>query len=261
MTICIADIAKDNGIESIVFSTDHMVTVTGIGQFEHPKPKYRVINKNTVAMLSGGTLFFDELISNIDPNLDYEGIKKQIYENFKKSRIDHIDKEILSVYSLEHKFIPDMLRGAVPNRYTDEVLGKVGKYSLNTAVLLIGFIGKDAQITSINEFDMFDWRRISFNAIGSGYMQAVNTMYFQKQGKSETLPATLYAVYKAKRNAEVLQGVGKETDLLILTQNGCKKINDNDIKLLDNVYQKELEFGRKHKDLSKVNVNLDYAGE
>tara|TARA_Y100000310_G_scaffold83483_1_gene80155 strand:+ start:3514 stop:3735 length:222 start_codon:yes stop_codon:yes gene_type:complete len=70
MTICIAAIAKDNGKEYVVFSTDHMVT-TAMGSFEHSIIKYKEINKITVAMLAGNPLIFSDLIKVSDNNLNY----------------------------------------------------------------------------------------------------------------------------------------------------------------------------------------------
>ena len=72
MTICISAIGTDknnNGSdeEFIVFATDHMITF-GNGnvdnEFEHNIKKYKPlgINKKCVAMLSGKTLLFEELL-------------------------------------------------------------------------------------------------------------------------------------------------------------------------------------------------------
>ncbi|KAF5412187.1 MAG: hypothetical protein C5S47_02030 [Candidatus Methanogasteraceae archaeon] len=71
MTICIAAIAKENDSEYIVFSTDHMVT-TYMGQFEHSILKYVELNQNTVAMLAGQVLLFDDLIKLSGSNDSYQ---------------------------------------------------------------------------------------------------------------------------------------------------------------------------------------------
>jgi hypothetical protein len=70
MTICIAAIAKENDREYIIFSTDHMVT-TNLGQFEHSIVKYSKLNKNTVAMLAGQALLFDDLVKLNDEDINY----------------------------------------------------------------------------------------------------------------------------------------------------------------------------------------------
>ena len=63
MTICIAAIGRDEiGNEFIVFATDHMISIDNLGQFEKTIEKHKKINDNTVAMLAGRPLFFNDLI-------------------------------------------------------------------------------------------------------------------------------------------------------------------------------------------------------
>ncbi|MFH0848658.1 MAG: hypothetical protein V1857_04075, partial [archaeon] len=69
MTSCIAAIGRCADIgkncEAIVFATDHMITMGNIGSFEHSIEKYRKISPNTIAMLSGEALLFDEVLKGI----------------------------------------------------------------------------------------------------------------------------------------------------------------------------------------------------
>ena len=89
MTICIAAIGKceELGIdgEAIVFATDHMITLSQIGEFEHSIEKYRTINSNTVVMLSGEALLFDELLDGVPSNGTVDEIKEKIYSNMVNS--------------------------------------------------------------------------------------------------------------------------------------------------------------------------------
>jgi len=75
--------------------------------------------------------------------------------------------------------------------------------------------------------------------------------------KCDPLLCTLYNVYKAKRNAEVLEGVGRDTELLILSTRGRTKLNEKEINILSSIYSKELRFGKDHADLS----NIELKGE
>jgi hypothetical protein len=77
MTICIAAIGKDeNGKEVIVFATDHMITLPTIGQFEMTVDKYKKITPNTIAMLSGEQLIFEDLIKDCK-NCSFDDMKKK----------------------------------------------------------------------------------------------------------------------------------------------------------------------------------------
>ena len=87
MTICIAAIGTESNKELIVFATDHMIT-TSTGQFEHTIAKYKELNKNTVAMLAGQALLFEDLVVLSDKTYIDE-IKKQISENFRKKKASY----------------------------------------------------------------------------------------------------------------------------------------------------------------------------
>ena len=54
---------------------------------------------------------------------------------------------------------------------------------------------------------------------------------------SRSIEETLFAVYVAKRRAEVAPGVGTETDLEIITSSGIKKIDGGTLAKLDECYQ------------------------
>lgn len=253
MTICLAAIAKEEDREYVVFATDHMVT-TQIGQFEHSIVKYKKLNENTIAMLAGNPLIFDELVKLKDGSSSYETIKKEIFENFKNKRKEIIKNQIFDIFGIDEKFIIDSLSKPIPNPIVDNIFEQIIEFKLETGILLIGFDNGNANITEINEEKMDDFREMNFHAIGSGNIQAANTLLFQKHDKRDPLLATLYNVYKAKRNAEVLQGVGKETELLVLNKDGCKKVDENSTKILEEIYKEELKFGKTHPKLSKINI-------
>lgn len=253
MTICLAAIAKEDDEEHIVFATDHMVT-TSLGQFEHSIVKYQELNNTTVAMLAGDPLLFDDLVRLKEKKSEYEQIKQEVFENFKRKRKEIIKNEIFDIYGVNQQFFIDSLQKQIPNPYIDMILRKVSDFKLDTGILLIGFSDGKAQITEITDTGMADFRVMNFHAIGSGNIQAANTLLFQKHDKCDSLLSTLYNVYKAKRNAEVLQGVGKETELLVLSKNGCLKIDKSDLEILKNIYLEELSTGKKHKDLNTLKI-------
>lgn len=255
MTICIAAIAKENDNEHIVFATDHMIT-TNMGQFEHSIVKYSELNKNTVAMLAGQALLFDDIVKINDDIIGYEEIKKQLFDNFKEKRKEIIENEIFDVFGIDQQFFVDSLQKQIPNGFISFILTKVSELRLKTKILLVGFVDSLAQITDIDEMGITDFRSMNFHAIGSGATQAVNTLLFQKHSKTDPLLITIYNVYKAKRNAEVSGGVGKETDLLVLGDDGVQQLSDDDIDILNKIYMAELQYGKNNNELDKINGGM-----
>ena len=225
MTICIAAIATEDGKELVVFSTDHMVT-THAGQFEHSIIKYKQLNSHTIAMLSGHALLIDDLTKLESlPDTSFEKIERDIYENFKKKRKEVIKNEIFNVYGIDETFFINALKSPVPNPFVHSILDKVSNFELHTSIILTGFDDGKARISEITESGHVDFRPMNFHAIGSGTIQAMNTLLFQKHSKFANLCETIYNVYKAKRNAEVMEGVGKETEVLILREGGLEKLS------------------------------------
>ncbi len=256
MTICLAAIGKEGSDEFIVFATDHMVS-TALGQFEHSIVKYQRLNKNTVAMLAGNPLIFNDLIKLSKQKLPYDKIKKEVFDNFKKKREEQIKNVVFDIFGIDKEYFLDILRMPQLNPALQKIIKDTAETSLETGILLIGFQNGDAQITAIDQAEIYDLRSINFHAIGSGNVQAMNSLLFQRQSKKDGTKKTLYNVYKAKRNAEVLVGVGKETDLLILKKDSCAKINDVTMNTLNEVYEEEQKYGKSHRklidlDLSKV---------
>lgn len=87
--------------------------------------------------------------------------------------------------------------------------------------------------------------------IAKGFISilAQNSLLFQKHSKQDDLKTTLCNVYKAKKNAEVMQGVGKETDIEYLNETGITMLDKRNIEILDEIYNIELNYGRQHKRL------------
>ncbi len=255
MTICIAAIAKEKDKEYVVFSTDHMIT-TNMGQFEHSIVKYTQLNKHTIAMLAGHALLFDDLVKLKNKDAKYDDIKKQIFENFKAKRREIIENEIYNIIGIDHQCYVNSLQNQMMNPLIQTILQRVTDFKLDTTILLAGFDNSLVQITSIEEKGILDWRPMNFHAIGSGYIQAVNTLLFQKHKKTDSLITTIYNVYKAKRNAEVIVGVGKETDISILCEKRTETLSPENIEILNGIYSTEIEYGKNNPDLNKIHLGV-----
>jgi hypothetical protein len=259
MTICIAAIGKDgDNSEAIVFATDHMVSLPQIGQFEMPVEKYKKITDNSIAMLAGESLLFNDIIGSCN-NCSFDPMKEKIRQKMLNIKEERIQKQLLDTYKLNYIDIIGLLKNPLQNPFSMNIMDSISKYTLNTLILLIGFKDNKAQIVEITENRIGEARDIGFDAIGSGGMQAMNTLLFQKHSKNDSLAATLYDVYKAKRNAEVAVGVGKETDIMILRETGVEKIDEDKVRTLSDIYNEELKFGKNNERLKNVVKKITYG--
>lgn len=253
MTICISAICTENGKENVAFAVDHMIT-TGIGQFEHDICKYKVLSDNTVGMLAGNALLMDYFLEEDYSGKSYSEIQSILEEKFNQKRFEKIQKEILDVFKIDWDDVKEILKNSVTNEFQRIILKNIIKTRLKTAILLIGFEDKKARISEIGDGGIETYDKIYFNTIGSGSIQAQNTLLFQKHSKQDDLKTALYNVFKAKSNAEVMQGVGKETDMGYLNENGITLLDDESIGILDEIYAVELNYGKNHKKLNDLNI-------
>ena len=169
--------------------------------------------------------------------------------------MEKIQKKVLDVYTIDWDDVKEMLKNPITNDFQSLILKSITKTKLDTAILLMGFDDEKAKVSQIGDGGIETFDQIYFNTIGSGSIQAQNTLLFQKHSKQDDLKTTLYNVYKAKKNAEVMQGVGKETDIGYLNENGINILDEENICILDEIYNIELNYGREHKRLNDLNIN------
>ena len=253
MTICISAICTENNEENIAFAVDHM-TSTGIGEFEHSINKYRCLNTNTVAMIAGNALLMDYFLSDDYSNNSYKEIQKILEEKFKQKRLEIIEKEVLNIFSIDFNYVKELLKNPITNDLQSTILKRIAQTKLNTAILLIGFEDGKAKISEITDSQIGSFDQINFHTIGSGSIQAQNTLLFQKHSKECDLKITLYNVFKAKKNAEVMRSVGKKTDIGYLNRNGINMLKDENIKILEEIYNTELNCGKQHYKLKELEL-------
>lgn len=254
MTICIAAICTLEKKEYVVAITDKMLTNNVVGGgFEHPSPKYKILNGKYIAMLSGDPLIFPDLVPDEIPtgtNLKNFAIK--VKDNMKATRLAKIDEEILSPFSTDRKMIGRALEKEIPNLYIDSLLKSIANFRLETEIILAGVENNKASVFYVSETGVRDLSDIGFESIGSGEVESTNTLLFQRQHRKTPLKEGVYNVFKAKRNAEAAEGVGVETDMIILNNSEHMVLSPEKIEALRNIYNEEMDFGKQHKALDTI---------
>ena len=190
-----------------------------------------------------------------NPKSNFYNILNEIQGKFKEKRLELIQTSILDPMFVDVKFMKENLNKEFKNPFIKVMFDKVLNTKLNINLLLLGFDGDKAKIHEISDGGTSDLRTINFYTIGSGSTQAFNTLLFQKQSIDENLITTIYNVFKAKKNAEIMPGVGEKTKLGYLNTEGVKMLNEEDLYNLKNIYNNELSYGKTHKDLKKINLS------
>ncbi|MCX6771570.1 MAG: hypothetical protein NTX79_05945 [Candidatus Micrarchaeota archaeon] len=261
MTICVAGICKFNlksdppekFRDGIVFVTDHMLSLEGLGQFENPMKKYTVLPNGTYVMIASNGVSLSEIIDGlgVETNTSFRRTSEIIKEKMKQLRDSKLESQITSRLGFTLNEIKEIARGEIQSEEMRSIVQNCLENSLETEIMLVGFENGKAEISVISEFNIAPFRDYGFAAIGTGAMQAINALMFQQHSADENIFTALYNVYKAKRNAEVAEGVGRNMDIYILLDNG-QPLPITNIELLNQIYLDELGFGKKDERLKQL---------
>ena len=157
------------------------------------------MSDNAVGMIAGNALLMNYFLDDDYSKKSYTEIQNIIGEKFKYKRVEKIQKEVFDVFSIDKEFVKELLKNPITNEFQTLILKNIVKTRLNTAILLMGFEDNNAKISEIGDGGIEDYNQINFNTIGSGSIQAQNTLLFQHHSRQDDLKTTLYNVFKAKR--------------------------------------------------------------
>ena len=264
MTICIAAISEENGKDYVVLATDHMVTTNfseGVGaEFDLDVKKFKFLDdkKECVAMLAGNPLVFEKLTSGLgEGSLNYAEYKSKIYEKFKKERKKSVENFVRGNFGVDMEYIKNAFLQPQVNPALQQGLNSILAFNLNTVMIMAGLDEKGVcHIDQITEFEVIDHTSLGFHCIGSGHLQASNILLHNRQSKKRNLRETIYNVYKAKKYSEVSSGVGKETELIVFGKGIYKYLREDDLKILEELLEKENSFKWKKESLNKIDLKI-----
>ena len=136
-------------------------------------------------------------------------------------------------------------------RELDDELVALGQFHLGVDLLLAGCDGYSCHIyhlTHPGSLTAFD--KLGYNAIGTGAIHAMVALHLGEQSPKASLAATLHAVYDAKLAAEVSPGVGRETEMAVLSAEGVWRCPDAFIEGLMKI--RDASILESKPDLEKV---------
>lgn len=230
MTVCIGAIC-DNG-RTIVVAADRMFTSpppVNI-EFESDESKIERFLDGILVLPSGNTAIVTEILEAAKEAMS--GKPASVSEVGELIRIGYAEvraqkaEENVAIPMVGADFLRARERGAsLPSYLSDQagiyqgIVAQSFQFNLGTELLLAGIDREGARIAAITHPGSLFWLdKLGYGATGSGAIHAVSTLNLCSQTRSHDLLATLYAVYSAKRAAEVAPGVGASfTDLAVLT--------------------------------------------
>jgi hypothetical protein len=210
----------------IVAVSDRMVTAGDDIEFEQPQPKVFEIGTTAAALIYGdipiqsAVAFTVNRLLHLRPLADMNGIAKLYAEEYGKLFHEHAEAALLRPLGLSRGDLLSPAAGIAPY-VADRLVRQMQTYELDSGggAILIGANQQGGvhmyQIEDPGVATCADSIGYAIGGIGSWHAESQFT--FARYTKQWPLAEALFLAYKAKRRAEVAPGVGKETDVILIT--------------------------------------------
>jgi hypothetical protein len=253
LTICIGTIC-DNGKACIV-AADREITVPGINlEFEHADKKIEDVVDGCVVMSSVDALLAAQIIEPTRNSLGSGGghrvvkVAEKLRDTFIAVHLERAEHVFLTPRGWTLKEFKDHGATQIPAQTYLNIDNQFFGFGLGAVDFLVAGIDP----TGAHIFHVFyngvaggDWLewcdRLGYGTIGSGSSHAAISLALEGQQRRLSIPETLYNVYSAKRNSESAPGVGKATDMLILTAGKSEPVKQDRLDKLNAVRDKHLK--------------------
>jgi hypothetical protein len=249
MTVCIA--AECDGGEKIVVAADRMFTLNAPMnlEFETGEKKIEPLAPSCVVLSSGNSAYAKEMVLESlsalagSQNPKIARVVDIVKEAFIQNRAAKIREQLL-IPMLGPDFLKcEKIPMTVP-QYLQTQPGMFNQlsaqmFAFNTGMdfLVCGVDDTGARIAYVGHPGTVAWLdKLGYAAIGSGGIHATTRLALGSQTRNSALTDTLYRVYEAKKAAEVAPGVGKDTDMAVVTLHGTQACSNDVLAALNRAH-------------------------
>lgn len=222
------------------------------------------ITPTCFAATAGSAIAFTEVLSEALVEIEKDSMKniKLITECIKKSyitcRMGQVDEQILLPLGLNIQQYWQMNQAISP-QISALLLTSMKGYHHQLWILVGGVDDHGGHLWNIeNPGAKQCLDSIGFLAIGSGQDHAYSTFITNQFSPSMDLSHGLAITFEAKKRSEKATGVGELTDILIISDDGYKRLSDDEIKQLDEIYNLRIESEKNAiKEIDRLIAQLD----
>lgn len=244
VTVCLATVCRGDGTEEprVVVAADRMVTLGGFMEFEHTVPKMDSPSDSAVVMIAGDTLLGTRLASDVatalrGTNPRTADIALRLATAYADARRDFVEEQVLAPRGLTLASFYEQhekLNANVTMMIDQQLLG----FNYGVELLVAGVDDQGGHIYSVDNPGRPERRHdvIGYGAIGSGTPHALQAMIGFRHCQTDGFKDTIFRVYAAKRRAEVAPGVGRDTDVAVITRTEVKWLASTTLDQLAEFY-------------------------
>ena len=234
MTIIIAGICG----EKVVMVGDRM-NLMEEETYEQKTPKIYCLNKSICIGFAGTSGYEKEFIEESENVSSLAELFEVMKEKYREVRMKLIKEKILGRYGVESV---DELKSLIEDpEVISYHLDEIKNFDPDIKII-VGGVDPSPHIFAIGNPGtgaFFD--EVGFYAIGTGEKEATMMLNFLNFRKDLPLRTCILYLYIAKKAAEIAIGVGKKTDIFVISKDGMERVEEKDYYLMFQAWMKELE--------------------
>ena len=251
VTVCVGALccnAAGKKSKAVVVASDRMVTVAGMTEFEPETPKVIRLTERMVALSAGDALKGAAVIQATRSalpadNPTVQAVSEEASRHYAVLRARQIEAQFFAPRGISMGEFYRGLQAHLLPQLAATLDAQVSQFDYGVELLIAGADDSGAHLFYVGNpgGQAWDLTPIAFGAIGSGALHATQSLIGFKHTSAKALDETIFEVYLSKKRGEAAPGVGNETDLLVITEDGCVTATEADLKELDAIveeYQK-----------------------
>jgi len=246
MTVCIGAICN-NG-KRVIVAADRMMTY-GSPMNLQAEGAVRKINELTdkcVLLFSGSVPDGEAVLTKskakiqATPHQDIRSISETVagvYQELKKKRAE--DTILRPFLGVDFAGFQQLVAQSPSSQVLQQFLGLVMQHNLQLDIMVAGIDQDGAHLFVVSHpGTLLPMDIVGANSIGSGALHASIRLSLSRQAKTLPLSETIYNVYEGKIAAEAAPGVGKVTDIAILSDtDGIKFVDSTVLEVLADIHK------------------------
>jgi hypothetical protein len=246
MTVCVGALCRDikgTASAAVVVASDRMVTHGGITEFEHEIPKIVPLADRVVALTAGDGLraarLTREVVACVPSGPVVVGdVAQLVATTYAEHRRQQVESELFTPRGVTMAQFYGGLQSQLLGQLVGMIDQQVITFNHGLSLLIAGVDDTGAHLYSVHNpgASVNDFRSIGFDAIGSGALHALQSLIGFGQAGVDPLHETVFSVYVAKRRAESAPGVGRFTDMVVITAEGAAVLDGPLLEQLDALY-------------------------
>jgi 20S proteasome alpha/beta subunit len=246
MTVCIGALCRDlsgHPSAAAVVASDRMVTHGGITEFEHEIPKIVPLADRILELAAGDGLRAGRLARDVAAAVPSGPVMVgDVAQLLAVRYADHRRQQVESDLFIPRGITIAQFYGGLQSQLLGQLVGMIDSQVMNfnfgVSSLIAGVDDAGAHLYSVHNpgASVNDFQSIGFDAIGSGGLHALQSLIGFGQAGVDPLHETVFSVYVSKRRAESAPGVGRDTDMAVITAEGVTYFDRALLEQLDALY-------------------------